>query len=285
MSEPVDPLVSTDWLAECLADDGVRVVDGTWRMPGSDDPRAGYLAAHIPGAVHLDIDTLADQKSELPHMLPDGETFAAYVGSLGIGDRHTVVIYDQDGLFSAPRVWWMFRAFGHQRVYVLNGGLPRWRREGRPLAEGEEAPTPTSFQSRFQPQLVRDLADMRTNYRQQREQVVDARPASRFRGEKPESRPGLQAGHIPGAANIPFTDIVTGGEMRERREIAAAFAQAGVDLNKPLVASCGSGVTAAIVALARKRVDGVDMPVYDGSWSEWGRSDLDNPVETGEPDR
>lgn len=279
-----DPLVSTEWLAAHLADPSVRVVDASWHMPGVDrNARAEHASRRIPGAVFFDIDGISAPDTGLPHMLPSPEVFGQAVSMLGIGSADTVVVYDSNGIVSAPRVWWTFRVFGHANVLVLDGGLPRWLAEGRPVEDTPSlCPEPRPFRARFDPSLVRDVGDMLAGLETWSAQIVDARPAGRFEGTVPEPRPGLRGGHMPGARNVPFSDLIDPETKRmlPADALAARFRAAGIDLERPLVASCGSGITACVLALALHRIGRSDVPVYDGSWSEWGaRTDL--PVETG----
>jgi thiosulfate/3-mercaptopyruvate sulfurtransferase len=277
-----DPLVSTAWLAERLDDRAIQVVDATWFMPGEGRVgRDAYAAAHIPGAVFFDIDQIADSKTDLPHMLPDPQDFAEAAGELGLKREATVVVYDGQGIFSAPRVWWSLRAMGFPKVFVLDGGLARWRAEGRALEETPAQPSTTHLQAAFLPGLVRDLDAVRGVLERGEAQVVDARAAPRFRGEAPEPRAGLRSGHMPGACNVPWSGLLNrDGTMKAAPEIRAAFEGAGVDLAQPIVTTCGSGVSAALLALALARLGREDVAVYDGSWSEWGGR-ADTPVVTG----
>jgi thiosulfate/3-mercaptopyruvate sulfurtransferase len=272
--------VSTRWLAARLGDPEVRVLDGSWFMPDQNrDAQAEYDAAHIPGAQFFDIDEIADTASALPHMLPSAEKFASRVRRLGVGDGRQVVVYDQAGLFSAARVWWMFKAFGHDAVAVLDGGLPKWRAEGLPLEAGPPIARDRHFIARKRPDLVRDVTQVAAATKLGGEQIVDARSAARFSGEEPEPRPGLRSGHIPGSVNVPYRAVLNAdGTLKEAADLRALFAEAGVDLAKPIVNTCGSGVTACILSLAQMRAGATRTAVYDGSWSEWGAY-ADLPVE------
>ena len=272
MDEP-GALVSTAWLAQRLGDTALRLVDASWYLPAEQrDPRTEYEFEHLPGAVFFDIDAIADSASELPHMLPSAEEFAACVGALGIGDGSRVVVYDGAGLLSAARVWWMFRVFGHDAVAVLDGGLPKWKAEERPLESGPPNAAPARFTGRFDAALVRDLTRLRANLTEQREQVVDARSPGRFRGTEPEPRPGLRGGHIPGSRNEPHGALLDPAHktVLPPARLRAIFKDAGVDLARPIVTSCGSGITAAVLALALHRLGHERAAVYDGSWAEWG---------------
>lgn len=281
-----DALVSTAWLADHLSAPDVRVVDGSWYLPTDNrDPKAEYDSAHIPGAVFFDIDEIADTESDLPHMVPSAEKFAARVRRLGLGDGVKIVVYDGAGIASAARVWWMFRLFGHRDVAVLDGGLPKWRAEGRPIEDLPSMPRERHFTARLDSTLLRTVDQMRANLEAAGEQVVDARAAGRFQGTEPEPRPGLRGGHIPGSRNLPYRDLLdgAGGTLKNAEEIRAAFEAAGVDLRRPIVTSCGSGITACVLALGLHLVGHRRVAVYDGSWVEWG-SLADTPVETGQVD-
>lgn len=277
-----DPLVSTRWLAERLDAPDLRILDATWFLP--NDPRnarALYEARRIPGAIFFDIDEIADTSSSLPHMLPAPEKFASRMRKLGIGDGARIVVYDSIGLFSAARVWWTFRAMGHEDIVVLDGGFPAWEAAGWPV--DTEPPTPRAerhFTARFRADLVRDLTDMRYAIQKGRPLILDARPNGRFRGVDPEPRPGLKSGHMPGAVNVtPGALVGENGLMRSREELERIFADAGVSPKTPVVCTCGSGVTASIIALALARIGRWDAPVYDGAWAEWGALP-DTPIST-----
>ena len=275
-------VVETDWLHDHLNAPDVVSVDASWHLPGAKrDPRAEFAQAHIPGAVFFDIDEIADTDSPLPHMLPSPEKFAARVRRMGIGDGSRVVAYDSAGLFSAARVWWMFRVMGHDDVAVLNGGLPKWQAEGRPLEDGPARPRPEKhFTARLQTMLVRDRAEVARAARDDSANIVDARAAARFRGEAAEPRPGLRSGHIPGSRNLPYDTLLQDdGTLRDPQEIRRLFADAGVDLRRPVITSCGSGVTAAVLALGLALIGHEQTAIYDGSWSEWG-ADAESPVAT-----
>ncbi len=282
MAEVTSPLVTTDWLATHLADESLIILDGSWHMPAEGrDPRAEYVAGHIPGAAFFDIDHVSHHATDLPHMLPDPADFATAARRLGVGPGSTVIAYDTVGVFSGPRVWWTFRAMGHDRVFVLDGGLKKWIAEGHPVETGWREPAHGDFKARATPALLADFETVKAALASGAAQVVDARAAARFRGEAPEPRPGLAAGHMPGARNLPWQELVAPtGELAAPATIRAAFERAGVDLTRPIVTTCGSGISASILALALARLGRDDAAVYDGSWSEWGgRSDA--PVATG----
>ncbi len=273
-------VVSAEWLAVRLGHPHVRVVDGSWHMPQlKRDARAEFLAEHVPGAVFFDVDAIADQTTALPHMLAPAAQFARQVGALGIGTDDLVVVYDTRGVVSAARVWWTFRAMGHDRVAVLDGGLPKWRAEQQPVESGEPRVRPRRFRARLRSALVRTLGQMQDNVESRREQVLDARSRGRFAGTEPEPRAGLRGGHIPGSLNLPYEHLYRpDGTILPADELRRRFAAGGVDLDRPVATSCGSGVTASVLALGLHVAGHRDVAVYDGSWSEWGGRD-DTPVE------
>jgi thiosulfate/3-mercaptopyruvate sulfurtransferase len=278
-----EALVGTDWLAAHLDDPHIRVVDASFKLPGiTPTAREDYDSGHLPGAVFFDIDDIAEPGTSLPHMIPPPELFARKMEGLGIGDDDRVIVYDSAGLSSAGRAWWMLRLFGHHNVALLDGGLPKWKAEGRPLETAVPNPPHRRFSARFDPALVRDKRALLGNLSARREQVLDARAAGRFEGNVEESRPGLRRGHIPGSRNLPY-DQVTDPQtcrLRDAEALSELFRDAGVALDRPIVTSCGSGVTACALAFALHLIGHPGAAVYDGSWSEWGLPG-DTPVETG----
>ena len=272
MADDPKTLVSTDWLAQHLKDPDLRILDASWYLPDAGrDPKAEYDAAHIPGARFFDIDDISDARSDLPHMAPPIEKFMSRLRAMGVGDGHQVVIYDGAGLMSAARVWWLFRLMGQENVAVLDGGLPKWQAEDRPTEDMPPIPRDRHMTVRFQNQLVRDVTQVAQASKLGDPQIVDARAAVRFRGDAPEPRAGLRAGHIPGARNVPFTDLLNDDKtLKTPEQTRAIFEAAGIDLAKPVITSCGSGITAAVLALALERMGHRKWSLYDGSWTEWG---------------
>ena len=271
-----DPLVSTEWLAEHLKDANVKLLDATFKLPGVLPlPKDDYLAAHIPGAVYFDVDAVSDHSNPLPHMFPSAEQFGRDVGGLGVSNSDTVVIYDAGGWVAAPRAWWMFLSYGHSNVRILNGGLKKWRAEGRPVQSGEVTAKPATFKAAYDAKRVRSIEQMIANVASRAEQVIDARAADRFEGRAAEPRPGIRAGHIPGSLNLPYNNLFDAatGTMKPLDELKKAFVGAGVDTATPIVTSCGSGVSAAVLTLALYRLGVENTALYDGSWSEWGKAD------------
>jgi thiosulfate/3-mercaptopyruvate sulfurtransferase len=282
MTAADDALVSTDWLAAHLGDPGIKIIDASYKMPGVTPlPADDFLAAHIPGAVFFDVNAIADRNDPRPHMYPNAEQFARDVGALGISSDDTVVAYDAGGWVAAPRAWWMFLSFGHRDVKVLDGGLQKWKAEGRPVESGAVTPKPAKFRAKLDPGFVRSKQQLLGNIETKKEQVVDARPRPRFEGTVTEPWPGRRSGHIPGSRNVPYAELFDAktSAMKPLEELRKAFSGAGVDLAKPIVTSCGSGVSALVLTLALYRLGVRGSALYDGSWAEWG-SDQSLPVET-----
>ena len=265
-------LVSTQWLAAHLKDPDLRVLDASWYLPGSKrDPFAEYQAAHIPGARFFDLDDVSDHRSDLPHMVPPVEKFMSRMRAIGVGDGHQIVVYDGSGLVSAPRVWWLFKLMGQMDIAVLDGGFPKWQAEGHPVEDLPPILRDRHMMVRRQNQMVKDVTQVSAASKLGESEIVDARSPGRFYGKDPEPRPGLRAGHIPGSKNVFYKDLLKADDtMKSPDEMRQVFLEAGVDLDKPVITSCGSGVTAAILSLGLTRMGKTDHSLYDGSWTEWG---------------
>lgn len=280
MTDTVPTLVETDWLADNLGDKAIRIVDATWYLPTVD--RKGiqdYEEGHIPGAVFWDIDAIADPDTHLPHMMPDEATFEGHMKALGIGSDHHVVVYDNMKMMTAPRVWWTLRAFGHDRVSLLNGGLNKWRAEDRPLSTDAAAIPDVAFTAKFNAAMIRSVEQVWANVASKDEQVLDARGAGRFNGTDPEPRPECRSGHIPNSLNLPFNELIDAetGTVRSAEDLKARIDAAGIDAASPIVTTCGSGITACVLALGLHLTGRHDVAIYDGSWTEWGSRE-DTPV-------
>ena len=274
-------LVSTDWLGSRLGTPGLVIIDASWHLPAQNrDAKQEYRDGHIPGAVFFDLDAVSAHDTSLPHMMPTPIAFASAMRKLGVPDGAQIVVYDAAGLFSAPRLWWMLRAFGARDVAILDGGLPKWKAEGRPLEDGETIRTPAHFNARLDHSVIASMDDVRKALAENTAQVLDARPAERFRGEAPEPRPGLRMGHMPGAKSTPFGAFVDNGRLKPAPELVKALDALGVDAGRPAITTCGSGVSAAIVTLALAVAGRQPGALYDGSWAEWGAPD-GPPVATG----
>ena len=282
MSDDPKILVSTDWLEAHLKDPDLRIFDASWYLPAMNrDPRAEYDQGHIPGARFFDIDEISDQRSKMPHMAPPPEKFISRMRAMGVGDGHQVVVYDGVGLFSAARVWWLFRLMGKTDIAVLDGGYPKWLAEGRPTEDMPPIMRDRHITVGRQNHLVRDVTQVAAASKLGDHEILDARPAGRFRGEVPEPRPGLRGGHIPGSKSVPLETLLDGdGTLKSLDDLKMTFANAGVDVAKPAITTCGSGVTAALINLALERIGHRQHSLYDGSWAEWGMYD-DLKVETG----
>ncbi len=282
MSEKSPFVVSADWLQARLGPDGPKIVDASWYLPMHQrDPRQEYQSAHIPGAVFFDQDKVVDPGSALPHTLPSPSVFAEHASRLGLSDGDTIVVYDAMGMFTAPRVWWMLRTMGAENVFVLDGGFDRWKAAGRPVTDKPTEPGVGRFRARFNDKAVARLDQMLRIVDTQAMQIADARSSGRFTGAEPEPREGMRSGHMPGARNVPVTSLSRDGELKSLDELRAVFAEAGIDPSSPVVTTCGSGVTAAVVTLALESLGHTDNALYDGSWSEWGGL-KDTPVATGD---
>ena len=282
MSATLQSLVSAAWLTTAIGAPDLKIVDATWFLPSlKTDSTAAYASAHIPGAVHFDIDAIASETSNLPHMLPTAQDFAAAVGALGLGSGDRIVVYDRTDMAPAARVWWTFRLFGHQAIAILDGGFAAWRAQGGAVEMGAPDPAPADFEARFDPATVRGLEDMRRIVATKIAQIVDARSSGRFNATEPEPREGIRPGRMPGSLNVPSTGLLEreAGTLRAPDKLRERFRAGGVDLDRPVVTSCGSGITAALLAFALHRIGVGQAAVYDGSWTEWGGRP-DTPIET-----
>lgn len=267
-----------DWLQNRLADDNLKIIDASWFLPAQNrKARDEYDKAHIPGAVFFDQDVIVDASSDLPHALPSPEIFSNAVGALGISDQDAIIIYDAIGMFTAPRVWWMFKIMGAQNVFVLNGGFDQWRSEGYPVTDQRLAIQPSTFKCDFESSQIANIKDVKAALSDDHIQILDARSAGRFSGQEAEPRPGMRSGHMPGAINLPFQTLSHGGQLKSLAELTEIFDHHKVDLSKPIITSCGSGVTAAVLILALQSLGHKDNQIYDGSWSEWGAK-ADTPI-------
>lgn len=275
-------LVSTEWLSQHMSAPDIRVVDASWYLPGENrDPKAEFKEHHIPGAVFFDIDEIADTDNPLPHMIPSPEKFSSRMRKLGLGDGNRIVVYDGSGIRSAARAWWMIRLFGHHDVSILDGGLPKWHGEGREISDMPTPPAERHFTSRINSLIVRDKGQVRRNIETGREQVLDARSKGRFEGTEPEPREGLRAGRIPSSLNLPFNELLNeDGTLLSAEKLREAFDAAGIDQSKPVTTTCGSGITACVLAFGLHMIGHKQVAVYDGSWTEWGL-DKDMPLSTG----
>ncbi|MCO6185874.1 3-mercaptopyruvate sulfurtransferase [Rhizobium sp. L1K21] len=281
MSERSPFIVSPDWVEQRLGSPGVKIVDASWYLPAQKrDGKQEYAQAHVPGAVFFDQDRIADHSTGLPHSIPRPEFFKSEVEALGISDKDTIVVYDGPGIFTAPRVWWLFHLFGAREVYVMDGGMDGWKRDGRPLENETPSPLPASFELHFSPERITPFEAMQDIVLTRSAQIADARGPGRFSGEEPEPRAGMRSGHMPGAKNLPSGVFSVDGRFKSLSELKETIETAGIDLNKPVVTTCGSGVTAAIISLALTSLGHENHTLYDGSWSEWGGRD-DTPVATG----
>ncbi|KZL28601.1 3-mercaptopyruvate sulfurtransferase [Pseudovibrio sp. WM33] len=268
-----DPIVSTSWLKDHLDAPDVVIIDASWFLPAMErDAKKEYEQEHIPGALFMDIDDVSDQNSPLPHMMPEPHVFSSKMRKMGIGDGQTIVVYDGMGIFSAARVWWMFRAFGVKSVFVLDGGLPAWKEEGYPISDEVPARMERHFTAMLNNDMLRNLNEVQNALETSSHLVLDARAPERFKGLAPEPREGVRAGHMPGALNLPFGLLLNDGKLRSKEDLQNIFAQAGVDASTPVITSCGSGVTAAVITLALEQVGFTKNALYDGSWTEWGSS-------------